>query len=111
LFPEKHAETDDGAVDEQTTEDRHDHCGHLDGTTVSEDGGKRYFTVVSTCIFDLILFKRKTPPEVGRVYSRKRTYSHKHQETSQEPTKVDHGTSGAFNKVIGVTALAADPVR
>lgn len=54
LFPEKHAETDDGAVDEQTTQDRHDHCRHLDGTTVSEDGGKRCFEEISTCIFDHI---------------------------------------------------------
>jgi len=40
LLLEEHAEADYGAVDEQATDDAHDHGAHVNHLRVSEDGGK-----------------------------------------------------------------------
>lgn len=40
----------------------------------------------------------------------KLTYSHDHQESCAEASKIHHASARALNKVIGVGAPAADPV-
>lgn len=40
----------------------------------------------------------------------RRTNSHNDQETSQETTKVNDSTAGAFHKIIGVGCTAAYPI-
>lgn len=42
LFLEEHAETDDSPVDQQASDDGHDHGGYVDEMRVCEDGGKGY---------------------------------------------------------------------
>lgn len=104
LFPEKHAETDNSAVDEQTTQNRHDHCGKLDGTAVGENGGKCCCKTVSNLSSQLRTWV------LGNTRKMCVTYSHEDQEPGQEPAKVNDGAAGAFNKIIGIPALATDPV-
>ena len=42
LFLEKHSETDDGAIDQKSSDDRHNHGGYLDKTRVSQQGWKSW---------------------------------------------------------------------
>lgn len=47
LFLEEHRETDDGSIDQKTTENRHDHGRELDLSAVRKNNGERYKHTVS----------------------------------------------------------------
>ena len=42
LFLEKHSETDDGAIDQKSSDNRHNHGGYLDQTGVSQQSWKSW---------------------------------------------------------------------
>lgn len=78
LLGEKHAEADDGSVNQQATNYGHDHRLDLDETGMREDD--------------------------------REGHSHDDKEAGKEATKVEDGSARALNEVIGVGAVAADPV-
>ena len=98
LFLEKHAEADDGCVDQQAPSDRHSHGTDANQIGVGENNRESYRE------WGLETFNVTRSPYV-------RTNAHHHQESRAEPAQVNDGRSGVLDEVIGVGAAAADPVR
>jgi len=67
LFSEKHGETDDRSINQQTTDDGHNHGRYLDRTAVRENGWKScddiYISPIPQTIDELYMLeeKRSTP--------------------------------------------------
>ena len=102
LLSEEHSEADDGAVNEQTADDAHDHCLNADLLSVCQDYGKSCKPSVSTRC------PRFRCASSGAMS--KHTHSHDHEESSQEPPQFHNAAASRVHKVIVRLRFAAYPV-
>lgn len=128
LFSEEHGETYDGAVDEQTADNAHDHCFDADLFRVRQDDWQscEKIMLANNCpkqndpfrSIHIPLFLASSPPttherSIPTIHPRTEggpTNSHNDKEPSQKPPQLNHTATSRIHEVIVVLSFAAYPV-
>lgn len=102
LLLKKHRKADNSSINQQPTNDGHDHSRHGNDARVREDNREG----CASSHYQLPLFRAQ-----GRLRQKKKhTQPHNHQKPRAEAAQIQHRRARALDKVIRVRAVAADPV-